>query len=206
MMYERFLAWYKKSKETKKGRLLPANVLIYRDGVSESQYGMVLEQEMPEIIRGCKMAFDQLKSQDPEVNKVSRSKFTLLVVTKRHHTRFYPRVGDRHHAGTKKYNRRLDANLESGMVVDRTVVKPNIFSFYLQSHHSPLGTARNGHYVVVYDENEFREAPLKLQSIVSEAYNPDSPTCAKSWTDAQSVLYRLQVLQGAFILHSSPIC
>jgi hypothetical protein len=51
------------------------------------------------------------------------------------------------------------------MVADTVVVTPNHISFYLQSHDSPLGTAKNGHYVVIHDDRKFDAN--SLQDIVS---------------------------------------
>ncbi|KAF4634153.1 hypothetical protein G7Y89_g3969 [Cudoniella acicularis] len=68
---------------------------------------------------------------------------TLLVVGKRHHARFYPNPNDK------------KSNLKAGACVDEEVIAPNQFAFYLQSHDSPLGTARTGHYVVVVDDCEY---------------------------------------------------
>lgn len=50
---------------------LPENILIYRDGVSEGQYQAVLEHELPKLRAGF------------------NGRIALVVVGKRHHTRFY---------------------------------------------------------------------------------------------------------------------
>src|SRR4051794_26269261 len=97
MVQERIIAWHQNA--TKNGGLvgiasLPASILFYRDGVSESQYGMVYLEELPKIMDGCSAALASLKLNNKTgitSNAEWRPKLTLIVVTKRHHTRFYPR-------------------------------------------------------------------------------------------------------------------
>ncbi|CAG8961370.1 hypothetical protein HYFRA_00013831 [Hymenoscyphus fraxineus] len=127
-----------------KNGYFPDHILFYRDGVSESQYGMVFAEELPQI---------QLGAQRAVGNQQSRPKITLLVVGKRHHTRFFP------------YDRYKEENLTAGLVIDHTVVNPQHFNFYLQSHNSPLGTARSAHYVVI--ENESGYTPHELQEVTN---------------------------------------
>ena len=136
MMIERL-----KDYQSKKGHW-PSNILMYRDGVSESQYGMVNEEELPQIIA----AYD-----DCGIEEHCRPHITLLVVVKRHHTRFYQQDSNK--------------NFKAGLCVDSAVVAPNLFNFYLQSHDSPQGTARNGHYVVIHNGSGY--SARHLQEIVS---------------------------------------
>jgi hypothetical protein len=174
MIKERVIAWYNRTKEDPtlktaswKGRI-PTHLLFYRDGVSESQYGMVLDEEKDQILDGCRQAFEEVK-KDFKNNKFKKGekwmpKLTLLVVTKRHHARFFPyKELQKNEAGDKK----IDFSLTSGKVIDTKVVDPTHRDFYLQSHHSGLGTARSGHYVVLYDDNNY--ALLELQQIVSHS-------------------------------------
>ncbi|KAG9233432.1 Piwi domain-containing protein [Amylocarpus encephaloides] len=130
-----------KNYSAKHGRL-PANILFYRDGVGESQYGMVKREELPRIIKACEDMRDEKTKM-----KLARPKITIVVVEKRHHARFFP---------TKReaQGNNLDPNLPPGTCVDTDVVAPNRFEFYLQSHDSPRGTAKNGHYVVITNESD----------------------------------------------------
>lgn len=43
MIYERLLTFYEKRS------IWPEHILFYRDGVSDSQYGMVKDNELPQI-------------------------------------------------------------------------------------------------------------------------------------------------------------
>ncbi|CZR67286.1 uncharacterized protein PAC_17185 [Phialocephala subalpina] len=76
--------WTPDRKKFPKGQpQRPVHILFYQDGVSESQYAMVYEEELPQIIRVAKLLF------------------------------------------------------------------------YLQSHDSPIGTARPGHYVVIHNGSSY---------------------------------------------------
>lgn len=168
-MMERLLAWHEKAKRVANPevqKLLPDQVLFYRDGVSESQYGMVLYEELPQIVRGCQLALKNLRAnlanhipatwKEPDI--------TLIVVTKRHHARF-SQSQDVTLTQKDWEDKKIDFNLKCGTVADTRVVTPNHFSFYLQSHHSPLGSARNSHYVVLRDDMNYPAD--QLQNIVS---------------------------------------
>jgi eukaryotic translation initiation factor 2C len=165
MIKERVLAWYNKTNvdkvlKTQSWTLrLPDHILFYRDGVSESQYGMVLHEEKHQILEGCQQAFDVVK-RDCKNNKFQsnqkwKPKLTLLVVTKRHHARFFPVKEFQEGKKYTKVDEKDDTNLKSGLVVDTVVVDPIQRDFYLQSHHSALGTARSGHYIIIHDDNDY---------------------------------------------------
>ena len=73
MLQEHLMYWYKKHEK------YPEKLLIYRDGVSEGQYQMVLDEELPQLRAACKSVYGEKKPPC----------ITLIVVGKRHHTRFY---------------------------------------------------------------------------------------------------------------------
>lgn len=162
------MAWYNKTRKdsdlkTKSWKVrLPKHILFYRDGISESQYGMVLHEERDKILAGCQKAFNEIKKDKNSMYTKGQTwdpKLTLLVVTKRHHARFYP------FREVEEREEKVDVSLPCGQVVDTKVVDPIKRDFYLQSHHSALGTARSGHYVVIHDDNNY--SLLELQQIVS---------------------------------------
>lgn len=130
MLESRLLLW-KKHHNT-----YPENILVYRDGVSESQYQQVLDDELTDM---------QKASQDL-YNKDSKPvpRFTLIIVGKHHHTRFYPPSG--HHASDN------NGNPKEGLVVDRGITEARKWDFFLQSHSALQGTARPAHYFVLWDE------------------------------------------------------
>lgn len=158
MIQERVVHYHKRWTK------IPEHILFYRDGVSKSQYGMVYLEELPLIRDGCKYAIDELKLPAD----TPHPKITLLVVGKRHHTRFLPYFDDKQQKMPQGWfpgNKKLDKNLPPGLIIDHTVVNAHQFSFYLQSHDSPQGTARSGHYVVIINESNY--SVEKLQEVVS---------------------------------------
>lgn len=128
----------------------PQHILFYRDGVSESQYGMVRHVELPQIVRAC-------QAEMQVANGETMPAITIVIVGKRHHTQFYRR-------DPQNPALNLAQNLNSGLVVDTTVVYPKQFNFYIQSHDCGIGTARSAHYVVL--ENGMNYTADELQTIV----------------------------------------
>ncbi|TBU46218.1 argonaute-like protein [Dichomitus squalens] len=127
MMEERLQAFRAKNNKT-----LPSRVLVYRDGVSEGQFSIVVAEEMPEI----RKAFAKF-------GPTYKPKLTIVICGKRHHTRFFPM--DPAHAAQ-------DGNPKPGTVVDRGVTAVYEYDFYLQAHGGLQGTTRPTHYYVVHDE------------------------------------------------------
>ncbi|KAK4198626.1 ribonuclease H-like domain-containing protein [Triangularia verruculosa] len=115
------------------GGRLPENILIYRDGVSEGQFKMVLTAELPHIRTACSQMYAK---QQPRI--------TLIVSVKRHQTRFYPTDPQQTHFKSK--------SPKEGTVVDRGVTNVRYWDFFLQAHASLQGTARPAHYTVLMDE------------------------------------------------------
>lgn len=115
-------------------RTLPENILIFRDGVSEGQFQMVINQELPLIRAACKEMYP--------AGKVPR--ITLIVSVKRHQTRFFPTDPNHIHLRSK--------SPKEGTVVDRGVTNVRYWDFFLQAHASLQGTARSAHYTVLVDE------------------------------------------------------
>lgn len=145
MMSERLSAW----SEANGGRM-PENILFYRDGVSESQFALVKQHELPQIHAACKKMADEKKSS--RIIKV-----THLIVDKRHNTRFYPPKDATGIMVDKQ------GNFLPGLVVDDHVTIPMCSDFYLQSHKALAGTARNSHYFVL--ENGIGLNMQELQSM-----------------------------------------
>ncbi|KAF9467172.1 argonaute-like protein [Collybia nuda] len=165
MMHER-LTLFKTRNKT-----LPQRVLVYRDGVSEGQFAIVVDEELPAI----KAAFKKFDTpQSPY-----KPKLTIVICGKRHHTRFYP---------TEAANADHNGNPKAGTVVDRGVTAVYNFDFFLQAHGGLQGTTRPTHYYVVHDEIGFKADELqgltnsvsymfaratKAVSLVSPAYYAD---------------------------------
>ncbi|KAJ9122250.1 hypothetical protein QFC22_001670 [Naganishia vaughanmartiniae] len=126
-------------------KYLPDSIVFYRDGVSEGQYAVVVQQECKAI----RMACEALRAG-------YKPKLTFVICAKKHNMRFFARTpADCDRSG----------NLPPGTVVDRTVVHPFAFDFYLQAQAGLVGTARPTHYVVLVDENNF--GPDNLQRLTN---------------------------------------
>lgn len=132
MLKSRFALWKKKHNAA-----LPENLLIYRDGVSEGQYDMVLGQELPQLRRACEQTYPATDT------KKGLPRISIIVCGKRHKTRFYP---------TSEADCDRSGNTKPGTVVDRGVTEARNWDFFLQAHAALQGTARPCHYYIVHDE------------------------------------------------------
>ncbi|WAO97167.1 Hypothetical protein NCS54_01488100 [Fusarium falciforme] len=118
-------------------QFLPENILVYRDGVSEGQYDKVVNEELPRLRKACTEVYPASDQ------KRGLPHFTIVIVGKGHHTRFYP---------TKETDADRSGNPKPDTIVDRGVTEARNWDFFLQAHAAIQGTARPGHYVVVLDE------------------------------------------------------
>lgn len=132
MVIERLKLWQKRNQGQ-----LPNKVIVYRDGVSDSQYSIILHEEYPQI----KKAFEKLYGGESKHPKMS-----IIVVGKRHHTRFYP---------TKEEDAdKKTGNPQPGTIVDRGVTGEKLYDFFLLAHQGLQGTSKPAHYVVIKDDNK----------------------------------------------------
>lgn len=99
-------------------KCFPSCLIIFRDGVSEGQFDMIKKKELPLV----KKAIAKLNAT---------IKIVLIIVQKRHHTRFVSIAGNNGPKGNSH-------NVPSGTVVDSSIVNPHYDSFYLNSHFSML--------------------------------------------------------------------
>ncbi|KAL5610456.1 hypothetical protein FOBRF1_006573 [Fusarium oxysporum] len=127
MLKSRLGLWKTKGKHA----ALPENILIYRDGVSEGQYDMVVSQELPQLRRACVQMYPAADTTK------GLPRFTIIVCGKRHKTRFYP---------TTEQDCDRSGNTKPGTVVDRGVTEARNWDFFLQAHAALQGTARPCHY------------------------------------------------------------
>lgn len=87
----------------KRNGSLPENILVYRDGISEGQYKLVLLNELPVLRKACEDAYPASMTKD------GKPRMTIAIVGKRHNTRFYPtrkEEADRSWNPQKWYRRR----------------------------------------------------------------------------------------------------
>ncbi|XP_016647590.1 PREDICTED: protein argonaute 7 isoform X1 [Prunus mume] len=134
---------------------LPKRIVFFRDGVSETQFYKVLQEELQAIKGAC----SKFPGYAPPI--------TFAVVQKRHHTRLFPFKID----PSSRQNQLLDENIPPGTVVDTVITHPKEFDFYLCSHWGVKGTSRPTHYHILWDENQFTSDELqKLVNILCYTY------------------------------------
>ncbi|MED6176390.1 Protein argonaute 4A, partial [Stylosanthes scabra] len=128
---ELIMDFYETSKQRK-----PQQIIIFRDGVSESQFIKVLNEELVPIIEACKYLDEKWSP-----------KFTFIVAQKNHHTKFF------------KDN--APDNVPPGTVVDSQICHPKNNDFYMCAHAGMIGTTRPTHYQVLHDEIGFSADDLQ---------------------------------------------
>nr|OQO32263.1 hypothetical protein B0A51_00511 [Rachicladosporium sp. CCFEE 5018] len=89
MVTERLIDWAQNHQQR-----LPTSILFYRDGVSESQYDTVREQEIPQIQTAYDAAHAYLSTLLAVPPAKLPFKLTFVVVGKRHNTRFFAQNRD----------------------------------------------------------------------------------------------------------------
>lgn len=125
---------------------LPQKIIYYRDGVSDSQFDEVMAREKVAITEAC--------TDVRQGNEKIDIKLTVIIVQKRHHTRFFPQ--DNKIIPRDKFN-----NVPPGTVVDTTIIRPDESHFFLCSHQSIQGVARPTKYCVLFDDNNLTADDLQ---------------------------------------------
>lgn len=149
MLKHHLALWKTKGKH----QSLPENILVFRDGVSEGQYDKVIDEELPQLQKACKELYP------PTDQKKSLPRFTIIIVGKRHHTRFYP---------TSDQTADRFSNTKPGTVVDRGVTTAWNWDFFLQPHAALQGTVRPAHYYVLVEEilhHRYKAIPSPFKNI-----------------------------------------
>lgn len=124
---------------TSSGKRKPDQIIIFRDGVSESQFNQVLNVELNQIIEACKF-----------LDEKWCPKFVVIIAQKNHHTKFFqPASPD---------------NVPPGTVIDNKICHPRNNDFYLCAQAGMIGTTRPTHYHVLLDDVGF--SPDDLQEFV----------------------------------------
>ncbi|KAK1433730.1 hypothetical protein QVD17_10645 [Tagetes erecta] len=149
-------------------KLKPDNIIIFRDGVSESQFNQVLNIELEQIMEACKF-----------LDETWKPKFVVIVAQKTHHTKFFQ---------TKS-----DYNVPPGTIIDSQVCHPKYNDFYLCAQNGPIGTTRPTHYHVLLDQigfsaDELQELVHSLSYVYQRSTNAISvvaPICYAHLAAAQ---------------------
>lgn len=186
MVKERLLDWAFEHKNR-----LPAQVLFYRDGVSESQYDKMRAYEIPQIKKAFNWAQEYLNWQatrpmggailDPRRNpwppaekklkKDDDDEFADNTGLEVQFRLTYVIVGKRHNTRFYAIDQKdkapfplnLGDNVRPGLVVDQVITHPHSLDFYLQSHDPIAGTGRSAHYFTL--TNQIGLSTAELQSV-----------------------------------------
>ncbi|KAI8323427.1 Piwi-domain-containing protein [Martensiomyces pterosporus] len=158
----------------------PERIVYFRDGVGDATINKVKDLELQAIYKGCSLI-------DPNY----RPKVTVLLVRKRHHTRFLPVEGS-----SKCCSQEGNGNCLPGTLVDRGAVNPTMTNFYLLSHTTKAGTARPLYYMMLHDDSGLDPQQLKtLTHNLSYTY----PIVTKTATMPAPVYYAHRLTaQGRF--------
>lgn len=119
------------------------SIIMFRDGVSDGQFEEVLQVELEALRTACR-----------EISDKFHPRITYIIVTKRHHARFFP----------DKENADRSGNILPGTVIDRDITSREFYDFYLNSHAGIQGTSKPSKYTVLLDENNI--PPDTLQGYV----------------------------------------
>lgn len=123
-----------------KNGYLPTKLIYYRDGVSEGQFQQVMGSEKQAMLEACRIFGEDYRKS---------VKLTIIVVQKRHHTRFFPGK-----SGIGQDDRKNN-NVPAGTIVDSEITQPNENYFFLVSHQSIQGVAKPTKYCILYDDSKF---------------------------------------------------
>ncbi|KAJ3684604.1 hypothetical protein LUZ61_013768 [Rhynchospora tenuis] len=124
---------------TSSGKRKPNQIIIFRDGVNESQFNQVLNVELDQIMAACKF-----------LDKNWNPKFAIIVAQTNQHTRFFIPNDFK--------------NVPPGTIIDKNVCHPRNYDFYLCLHKDATGTSMPTHYHVLLDQIGF--TPDDLQELV----------------------------------------
>ncbi|KAF3334610.1 protein argonaute 16-like protein [Carex littledalei] len=123
---EMLLDFYQSSNGQK-----PEQIIMFRDGVSQSQFNKVLNIEVSQIMKVCNYIICR-----------PLPKVTVIIAQKKHHTKLFQADSPQN-------------NVPPGTVVDTRIVHPRHYDFYMCAHNGIIGTSRPAHYHVLIDEIGF---------------------------------------------------
>lgn len=112
---------------------LPRHIVVFRDGVSDSQLSVVSGHEVEQLSK-CFSHFGD--NYSPVL--------TVIIVQKRVNTRIFVN------------QRNIMENAPPGTIVDHTITRKQKYDFFLVSQHVRQGTVTPTHYIVVHDTSEMQ--------------------------------------------------
>ena len=115
-------------------KIYPSMVVIFRDGVSDSQRLSILVEETATV----KQAFSSIRASNPAFKD---PKLIYLLVNKRTNARFY------------QENSGSVVNPPLGTLIDTKVVEKNAYEFYVLPAKANQGSMTPTHFYVIYDDS-----------------------------------------------------
>ena len=111
---------------------LPKTIIIYRQGGNEKQTEKIIKYELPKIIK----SFEEYQTN-------YKPKLTIFGVNKKTDLKFF-----------EKNNNNGYRNIPAGTVIDKGVISPEVFEFYLQCPEVDQGTGSPVHFICLHNTNE----------------------------------------------------
>lgn len=154
---------------------LPERLVVYRDGLSEGQFQMCLEHELPLIQAAVDDAFSAHgRSRGTGIPMV------LICAVKRHHTRFFAE-SNKEEPNSKKVIGRprpgkdYNFNPLPGTMVTEMVTYGQGQDFFLISQNAQIGTARPTHYVILKNTTGFSRDDIAQAVCFVPPFSPYLP-------------------------------
>jgi eukaryotic translation initiation factor 2C len=140
---------------------MPERIIVFRDGVSDSQFEHVLCKELEAIVTAADIHLTRINTGKPLEQRTFRPKIAYIVCQKNHHTKLTCEVQDPR-TGSVSYT-----NLCPGVCVDASSSTDGITSaihneFYLNAHIALQGTAKATKYIMLYDDIGMKLPELEL--------------------------------------------
>ncbi|XP_037958160.1 protein argonaute-3 [Teleopsis dalmanni] len=117
----------------KLNKCLPNNIIIYRDGISDGEFGTTAQYEIEQLKDICQNSYPQ-----PIL-------LTYIISQKRINARYFTNFA----AGSA-------GNPSPGTIVDNIITRKCLYDFYLVSQSLREGTVTPTHYVVLNDDGKFK--------------------------------------------------
>jgi aubergine-like protein len=123
-------------KETKK--FLPDLIVIYRDGLSETQRHAMLKAELEQMLKAMRTKFADYNP-----------KLIYATINKKVHTRFYAKVGTENRRGTNEHGNL--SNARPGTVIHSGIVDSRKYEFLLMPQYVNEGSGTPSRIYVLHD-------------------------------------------------------
>lgn len=131
-------------KERNRG-VLPRNILVFRDGVSDGYFGRIEAEEIAALETAVRALVKDVR-------------FAFIIVQKNHNARFGLTRANTTASGKPTFN------VEPGTVVDSFVVDPVRENMYLNSHFSYLASFLSNFLVFCLTLSAFRAPPSPVDT------------------------------------------